>query len=41
MSRKQLTLLKYRCLEAFCRMLVRQDKWAAHCRAEHSGKFRR
>jgi len=40
MPHKQVILLKYRCLEPFCQMLIRQDKWAAHCRAEHSGKFR-
>src|SRR6218665_2394205 len=39
--RKQSTFVKYRCREPFCAKLIRQDKWPAHCKKEHSFKFRR
>jgi len=41
MPRKQSTFVKYRCREPFCAKLIRQDKWPAHCKKEHSFKFRR
>jgi len=37
--RKQSTFVKYRCREPFCAKLIRQDKWPAHCKKEHSFKF--
>ena len=31
----------YRCREPFCAKLIRQDKWPAHCKKEHSFQWRR
>ena len=39
MLREQKSFLKYKCLEGYCGKIVRQDKWNAHCKADHGFKF--